>query len=358
MYAFLNYYTMPRTKKKYNERIEIGRDANGNRIRKWIRADTKPELEALRRQAYRELQEDITAGSLFGAYADKWFQTYKANRAISTQQMYTSAINKMSGISEMQVSDITATDLQQIIQKNWDHPRICEILQLTLKQIFKCAIRDRMIDVNADPAEHLEIPKRQTKETRFITDDEMDKILQISFKPEDRRYIDVLRNTGMRPSEALALCWEDIDWKEKQIYVHQAFEYKDHNIPILKPTKTGRDRFIPLNSSLASVLLLVRQDKGYVFLRDDGTPYTKSAYKKMYHRIFSLIADKLGETDLVMYSFRHTFATFLYYHGCRPGLISTKKAAQIMGHSEKIFLDRYTHIDDSKENVAAILEKI
>lgn len=54
---------------------------------------------------------------------------------------------------------------------------------------------------------------------------------------------------------------------------------------------------------------------------------------------------------ITLYSFRHTYATTtLYYKGVVAGHISTKKAAQIMGHSEQIFLSRYTHISDAHEN--------
>lgn len=348
---------MPRTKKKYNERIEIGRDASGNRIRKWIRADTKVELEALRRQAYRDAEKKSYQEMLWGNYADVWYETYKANRSLQTQQMYSNAIRKMSGISDRKIASVTSTDLQRIINDNWDHTRTCEVLRLTMKQICKQAVRDKLIPPDENPSEGLEIPKAKQTETRFIQDDEMEKILLCPFKDQDRLYIDVLRNTGMRPSEALALEWTDIDFQEKVIHVRRSFEFK-RNIPQIKATKTDRERDIPLNSSLASTLILVRQAKGYVFLKEDGEPFTKSAYTKMYHRIFGLITAAIGKNDLVMYSFRHTFATFLYYHGCRPGLISTKKAAQIMGHSEKIFLERYTHIDDSKESVAEILELI
>lgn len=348
---------MPRKSKKYNERIEIGRTADGKRIRKWIRADTKAELEALRRQAYKEQEPGETALDTFGRYADKWYETYKSKRSLQTQQMYSNALNKLEAIRDMRIGAVTTTDLQKIINDNWEHARICEIIKLTLKQIYKQAIQDRLVEpVNL--AENLEIPKRVKKQRRTISDEEMERILLCPFKEQDRMYIDVLRNTGMRPSEVLALDWADIDFQQNIIHVRHAFEYMNANLPVLKPTKTNSERDIPLNSSLRSVLYSVRQNKGFVFMREDGTPYTKSAYTKMYKRIFKLIEEAIGENDLVMYSFRHTFATFLYYHGCRTGMISTKKAAQIMGHSEKIFLERYTHIDDSKENVAAILEQL
>ena len=40
-----------------------------------------------------------------------------------------------------------------------------------------------------------------------------------------------------------------------------------------------------------------------VFVKGTGGPFTKSAYKKMYRRIFSLIDEAVGENDIVMYFF-------------------------------------------------------
>ena len=38
----------------------------------------------------------------------------------------------------------------------------------------------------------------------------------------------------------------------------------------------------------------------------------------------------------------------------RDGVISTKKASQLMGHSEEVFLKTYCHIDDSKEDISRL----
>lgn len=348
---------MPRAKKKYNERLELGRASDGSRIRKWIRADTKPELEALRREAYKELNKTVLNSSLFGVYARKWFDTYKSNKSLQTMNMYDYAIRKLSSLDNKNVSDVTGTDLQEIIKEHWDHPRACEVLRLTIRQIFGCAVRDRLVEFTANPASDLVIPPPKKSRIRFITDDEMEKILKCKFKKQDRLYIDVLRYTGMRPSEALALMWDDVNYKEKLIHVQRSFEYEGSKTHI-KGTKTDTLRDIPLSNSLASLLKSAKKNSEYVFTKEDGGLFTKSAYIKMSKRIFDLITEAIGENNLVMYSFRHTFANFLYYHGCRPGLISTKKAAQIMGHSEKIFIERYTHIDDSKESVAQIINLI
>ena len=96
----------------------------------------------------------------------------------------------------------------------------------------------------------------------------------------------------------------------------------------------------------------------------DGSYMTKTAYRTLCNRILNAINLKLGGSDRVnllngftMYTFRHNRATELYYL-CQKGVLSTKKAADLMGHSELIFLQVYSHIDESKENVEEIYRSL
>lgn len=354
---------MPRKKHKYNERIELGYSPDGKRIRKWVRADTKPDFETLKREAVAEAKKIRNPSNVtFKEYADKWYAVYKANRSIKTQEMYSNALNKFKSIDLMPFKNVTASDLQSIINKNSEHVRICEQIKLTLKQIYNQAIRDGIIyplNIAAD----LELPKPRKKEMRFISDDEMKKIVKCDLDPLDKSYVELLRNTGVRPSEGLALRWTDIDFDNLLVRIQRSFEYKN-NVPVVKTTKTGVCRDIPINESFSEYLQNLPRNGEYIFMWKD-LPFVLSAYVAMSKRILRTVNVALGgdkDNDVLagmtMYSFRHTYATFLYYNGVKPGLISTKKAAQIMGHSEQIYLSRYTHIDDSKESLAEIVKKL
>ncbi len=352
---------MSRQSYKYNERVELGRSPEGKRIRKWVRGNSKSELEARKRELIIEHNKVRNPSAVsFGDYADKWYSIYKANKSIATQNMYQNVLKKMDPIRYCPLKEVTASDLQSLINANREHTRICEQLSLALKQIYKQAIKDGII-YPLNIAEGLELPKHKKREMRFISDDEMRLIMSCHLSDQDRQYVEVLRNTGCRPSEALALMAQDIDLDNHVIHVQRAFEY-DVNSPVVKSTKTGVCRDIPINDRFCRFLRDMNITSGYLFTRG-GKPFTRTMYKKMAGRILRTInaafggssaADKLN--GITMYSFRHTYATFLYYHGVKPGLISTKKAAQIMGHSEQVFLSRYTHIDDSKEHLQDIVE--
>lgn len=351
---------MPRQKKKYNERIDLGYGADGKRIRKWVRADSATEFKELKRQAVlsaakNENLSDIT----FKEYSERWLQVFKANKSNATYMFYKKALPKFKNINQKKLRDITSTDLQILINDNDTMPRTCKTIRTTLNQIFKKAMKDHIIAYN--PVTELELPSYKAKETRFLSDEELKKILQIPFEPQERLFIDVLRNTGMRPSEALALQWNDI--KGLNIHVSHAFEYPN-GIARMKSTKTGVERDIPITQAFADTLNNAQKQGLFVFLVD-GHPFNYLDYARLYRHILNRINRAFGGNKhinalggLTLYSFRHTFATGLYYNGVRAGLISTKAAAKIMGHSEEMFIKTYTHIKDDEEHYEEVLEKM
>lgn len=351
---------MPRRKRKYEEYMTLGMDPSGKRIRKYIGADTKPEFDRLRYEARKEYEVIRNPSTVtFKAYADKWFTVFKANTALKTREMYDRAISKCKKIHGLPLRNVTASDLQGIINDNASHARTCEQIKLTLKQIYKAAIKDGIIPP-FNLAEDLRLPIHEKKEMRFITDEELQKIDAIKdWKHKDGLYVHVLRHTGLRPSEALALQWADIDFQTHTITVQRAFEY-EANVAKVKDTKTHRRRSVPLPRELEEELKAEKKEGFFIFTRNGGA-YTESAFDCMGKRILTRINLALGGNQflsvlhgLSLYSFRHTYATWLYYHAVMPGIISTKKAAAIMGHNEKIFIDRYTHISEKHEDMSGL----
>lgn len=347
---------MPRKKRKYEEYLTLGTGPDGKRIRKFICGDTKPEFNRLRDEAKKKYEMIRNPSAItFKSYADKWLEVFKVNVSLQTKAMYGYAIKKCEQIYNKQLKDVTASDLQGIVNKHVDHPRSCQQLKLTLKQIYKAAIKDGIVPPY-NLGEDLVIPDYKSRERRFITDAEMERIEKCDFQDLDGLYVEILRKTGMRPAEALALQWTDIDFSAREITVQRSFEF-DGNIPRVKPTKTKTSRIVPLSDSLADRLRKEKK-KGLLVITRDGSPFTKSMFNRLSDRILSKINLALGGTKdlnvlngISLYSFRHTYATWIYYHAVVPGIITSKKAAQILGHSEEMFMRIYTHVNNEHEQM-------
>lgn len=263
--------------------------------------------------------------------------------------MYKYALKKCEPIGHLRLKSITTTHLQKIVNEHASHPRACQQLKLTLKQIYRAAIRDGIVPpINL--AEDLQVPPYKAEEIRFFTDEELQTIkTQCAFQPLDKLYVDILSQTGMRPAEALALRWSDLDYKKHFINVQRAFEF-EKKTPIVKKTKTNKPRIVPMSTDLEEKLKSSHNKSIYIFSRY-SEPFTKSMFDKLRIRITKEVSRVIKDDSATLYSFRHSFATWLYYHGVTSGVISTKKATSIMGHSEKIFIERYTHINEKYENI-------
>ena len=349
---------------KYVKQICLGHDpATGKRIRKWIHANTQLELANRIQDAKREMLEAPNAsGVTFKTYSEKWLEVYKANRSARTKDMYTYGLRKCSDLDGFPLKSVTKMQCQQILNDLWETPRTAKIVRDTMKQVFKAAIADGIVSRN--PAADLDIPESQRKEKNLLTAKELKAIKNADMDPQDRMFVTILQVFGLRPAEALALSPADFDLKSRILTISKAVELRNDNTSRIKDTKTGITRKIPIPAVLVPRLRsYFRENPGFLlFSKGNSELMTKSGYRRMSERVWRAVNKKLGgdeQHNLVkgrnFYDFRHYRATELYYL-CQSGKISTKYAAEILGHSETIFLKTYSHIDMKKEQNDALYQ--
>lgn len=342
--------------KKYSQYITVGFTEEGKRIRKRVYGNSYAEMvrntKALIEQ-YKEVEHpsEIT----FKKYADKWLNVYKKTKEASTYNMYAFAIDKSEIIWYTQVKDIRQIDLQMIINDNSDHFRTCQIILLTLRQIFKHAISDGII--SRDPTVHLELPPHEQSEQRVLKPEEIEAIKKIHLEPMDRMYVNLLYYLGLRPQEATALMISDFDLKNETVTVRRAIGY-DKNTPYIKNTKTHNVRTLPIPSvfvpEVNQYLAEIKRQNNLYLLHYNRGLMSKTSRNHMWHRIKKEINLALGGNEFLdvtdglrPYHFRHTYCTRCYYSG-----ISLKKCQYLMGHSSlQMIMKVYAHLDNEKEPI-------
>ena len=338
--------------KKYHKYLQVGFRADGSRIRKHFYGSSAAELEQNIRNYFIQASNTKNASAFsFGAYAKKWFEIYKANKSAATREMYSNALKKMEAIDPMELRKVKKSDCQQVVNQ-YAGQRTAEILKMTLKQIFETAIDDGIISSN--PAKNIELLKYKPNEKRAFTKKEKETIKKAKLMPMERMFVNILLTFGLRPGEALALSRFDLDLKKKVLHITKAVEF-DGNTPHIKGTKTEVCRDIPIpNKLLKYIRKYIAEDKNtLLFHKQDGSLMSKTSYYKFSKRILKAI----GIPNITMYYFRHNRATELYYL-CQRGIISTKKAAALMGHSELVFLKTYSHLLEEKENTAELYKDL
>lgn len=346
---------------KYSKQLSFGYDSAGKRIRRRFYADTKADLNRQIEQFRRELEQaPNTSEVTFRQYSQQWLEIKKGKKSKQRQDAYRTDLRKCSALDYYPIKVITQSQLQKVVNESWDHPHAAKGVADVLRQVFQMAVDDGIISRN--PALKLDRPKLPQAQHHLLTEAEIDAVNRADLNDQDRLLVEILKTFGLRPGEALALQVSDFDLNKKVLHITKALELTNDNHSQIKGTKTDAVRDIPIPDAM--VPMLRKQFKGkkslLLFTKRDGNMYTKSAYKRLQERVWSKVNEALGGDDTfnmvkgrTFYDFRHYRATELYYL-TQKGVISTKYAAELMGHSEIIFLQTYSHVDKNKENQQAI----
>lgn len=349
---------------RYATTIMCGYKPDGKPNNIFLSAKTEKELrEKIAETKMKIKADEIVKESdmLLKDYADMWYKTYKASVEINTKAMYKNAIDKhiKPNIGYLPLNKIKRSDIQNLINKNQDHPRTCEIIRMTLLQILNSAIDDKLLTENI--ARKVTLPKRNKTEKRALFDIEKKAIKKADLSLTEKAFINLIFYFGLRRGEALALTKSDINLKSNVLIVNKTVVFNGNN-PIIKSgaKSDAGNREIPIPIGVKPFLrdFLKQVDTFYLFKGKNAEIFTKSQYVKMWNRIVRKLNDsvtsnkekKLGVekiNGLTAHIFRHNYCTMLYYSG-----VSQKKAVELMGHSDvKMIMEIYAHLDEQKESV-------
>lgn len=297
----------------------------------------------------------LRCNTSIGNYAKNWLAVYKAPRGTNTRAMYQNIIDKhLTDIEDLQFKDLTHSKIQLVINNCLDKPRICQQVKLTIRQIIRAAIMDRLLPANAQDTltNNLELPKYKAKEKRPLYPEEIKTIKKADFTDRERAFVYILYACGLRRGEALALTIFDLDFKKAELSVNKAIAF-DLNKKEDKDTKNFVHRIVPMPPFLVDNLedYVKNLHGNTLFTKLDSTPITKSSYVKMWDSIVKKMNIAAGGTDtlkvihgLTAHIFRHNYCTMLCY------VYSIKKVAKLMGDTEEVVMKTYSHILEEKED--------
>lgn len=195
-----------------------------------------------------------------------------------------------------------------------------------LRHIFSKAVEWEMLERNPFNRGKSLLFKENNKRLRFLTEDEIDSLLdELDKCPRVLKWLVICAlHTGMRLSELLNLKWENI--KGEFIYLYK--------------TKTNEARQIPIDKDLTQLFDHIRRDRQltsqYVFSRANGKRYN------YVRKAFMMALKRAGVVDFRFHDLRHTFASHYLMRGG-----SLKNLQQILGHKNINMTMRYAHL--SKE---------
>lgn len=323
-------------------RVYIGQDIDGKKKRK-SKTVHGTKRDAMR--VARELESLKDAGKLHSGSNrtvneafDEYLHSVQATIAPKT---YLGRVQTLKRPRELfgarYLTALTRKEVQDYINELVDRglkPSTIHQAFRNLKQALTFALHEGYIHQN--PADRVNLPRNtySTADTMTaLTEEQVRRLLTEAAKTEWYALIALRLETGLRPSEAFALTYADIDLERRVIRVHSAVALDKNHRPYLRPsTKTGRSREIFVSQNLIDILLehqerfksLITKIPGLIFATIDGGLMNPSRSAYYFKRI-------LKAADLPpmrFYDLRHTAASVRILAGQPLPLVR-----DILGHS-------------------------
>lgn len=325
---------------------------------------------AFRGKTEREIMQKIAAysekaerGPTFEEMAGEWWEQHEPLIRHGTVHGYKAAMGRAveyfgsDPVKQIEAADINAF-LLYVAKRGYAQKTVRN--QLTVvRQIFLYALMTRHIKTL--PTEGVRIPQGLSHSSRELAPPDAVEIIKAT-TPDDFLLPVLILYTGMRCGEALALQWQDIDFKACTISITKAVVYYS-NKPVVSPTKTEKGvRVVPLLEPFSKILAQRGPHNPGDYLIGGAAPISKSALYKRWEgfcRAYGFAHKneerslKAGRTvwtcDIDRHTLRHEYATILYDAG-----IDAKVAQELLGHSDlSTTLEIYTHIRQKRLTGAA-----
>ena len=271
---------------------------------------------------------------LFGEYVKKWWEDMKLGMSFSQIKDYTTILktHHLPYFAKMPFSEICSkVGMKKFVarlksKKNrYGQPLSAKRIQnvmIPLRIIVRDAIDEHGWSDLIDPFTGLKLPKVRKFRVCPFNFEEWQIVMDLML-PWYRPYFEFAVQTGLRPSEQVALKWGAIDDEFIHIELSRVYNREKSDLK----TEESRRR-IQIRPGIKECLKQQRElsqhlDRPYVFVNMEGRPILRDKLREVWARV-------LKKTDLIyrrMYETRHTFASWALAAGETPEWV-----ARTLGH--------------------------
>ena len=337
-------------KKRCCETLPFPQTTKGIAAAEGLRSQVKQldRLGALTTEKYIELFPTTRSGAvsqmpIFFDYAQEWLNSLQIVE--STRKNYRSTMQNywIPNLAHLPIDAISPVLMRKIVNGiEWTSPVRRKNAVRLVTSLFNQAVSDELIQRN--PARSIPATRVVKRELDPFSRAEADAVIAKLYEVTSGLqaiyacFFEFSFYTGMRPGEAMALRWSEVDTRNRTARVCRIRLYGK----IQERTKTKTSREVLLNDQALQALekarLLTAARSDYVFA-PEGSGDRSELYVRSEtgpKRYWLLALRKLGMRHRRMYDTRHTYATMCLMSGMNPAFI----AAQL-GHSIQILLSTY-----------------
>ena len=353
----------------YQGRVLLGYDPKtGKEIRPVVYGKSE-------REAWRKLDQIIARHEngqalkdskiKFGDWLALWLENHvKVRSRLTTWENYkwVADTHIIPEVGTVPIKNLRPHHLQELYRQKFESgrgdkkgglsARTIQLIHRICHAALEQAVREDLIIKNV--ARVVSLPKRQRKEIRPMTEEQVKIFLQANKDEPMFAAFFLLVSTGMRRGEVLGLRWSDLDLDKKTVYVQRSWvKSQTQSAKFSEPKTAMSRRVIPLTAEAVEVLLrhldkqnIIKkenadEDKKYidqdlVFCRSDGDPL----YPGTLNTYLGKALKKAGLPKFRMHDIRHTFASLMIARG-----VPIKVVQELLGHTTiQMTLDTYTHV--------------
>jgi len=271
------------------------------------------------------------------------FETYlRVEKGLSTNSIsaYLRDLRKLQAFARarnLRITDLQQQDLvlwsQNLLQARLSARSVARA-QIAARGFFRFLMEDRLI--SADPTEHLESLRSLKPLPRFLSRDEVERLLEAPATStplgiRDRAMVETLYATGLRVSELVTLTIIQVNLQ----------------LGLLSCMGKGsKERLVPLGAEAiawikeylrsARLLLLKKGKSNSLFISRLGSRMTRQGFWKLIRNY----GRQAGISQpLTPHMLRHSFATHLLENGA-----DLRSVQMMLGHSDISTTQIYTHV--------------
>lgn len=360
----------------------VDQDGNPTSINKTY-DKLKDAKEFLRKLQEEQQTDEVVKPSdqTVGAYLDEWLECLDVRG--NTHESYAALLEKhvRKAIGGTRLRDLTKLKIQNKVygpmRKAGLSPRTVRLVHSVLHHALDDAVKDRKLRKN--PAAGAKLPKKVKTEFRALEVAEARAFFEAVGGDPLEALFHVLLTTGIRPSEAFALKWEDLDLEGGSLAVRRSLtRTKGGHWKLNQPKTASSRRTIPLPDPTVEALKRHKARQGeikmklgawpeynFVFTNGIGEPLERhNVVRRHFKPALVRLADSIYKTDKTkretlqhtrLYDLRHTCATLALTQG-----VNVKVVSERLGHkSVVITLDTYVHaLENMQQGATDALSKV
>jgi integrase len=307
---------------------------------------------------------DVSVGRVVLDYLERGEHGWKSSTYATYRQRAYSHI--IPALGDIRLVELTTARVQHWIdqltrrRKIDDHAISAKTIEEATRLLggaMQSAVQLDLIRTN--PVRGVSLPKARQKQHRTWTDDHMATVLAtVADDPMWHALYRVALLTGIRPGEARALQWPDVDLDARTITVRRTITRGTDNREIVgESTKTGRDRSLALPASAADALRLWRVQQARLQLAAESWDSRRFVFTgkngqflggTTWHRQHVAIIAQAGVPAIGVHEMRHSNATVELAAGTHPKIVSDR-----LGHARiETTLNLYSHVSPDLQRAA------